>query len=1051
MKIKYGIFSVLLSLVLILSATYSYKNYINQKDLILNKTNEKLYAAAIMAKAILPNNYHDNIVDFSSVPKNEFNDIVDKFNKLCIDLDMEYLWSLMEINGKIVFTSSTSPDKIVANQKHAKFLELHSNPELYYEIFETQQTQYQHNIDKWGRIQVVLVPFHDSNGRPYLFGASIKLSNLDNLLKKNFQESAYLCITFIFIGLIFSLILSKLLSDPLNQLANETSAIASGKFDKIIAEKGFYELVSLKHSFNRMAMAIKQQIAAIVKSKNQLSSYINNTPVGVISWDLELKVIDWNPAAESIFGYTRNEAIGKYVQELILLDNKKEVVNGITNDLISRKGGERRVNENTTKEGKLILCDWYNSVIKDIDGKIIGIASFVNDITERNQLEKINHTMFAISTAINFSSNLDDLYKQVHKLVGGIIDVTNFFIAIVSEKKHTLYFPYYVDTVDEDFSPITDFNPKDSLTGFVASTRKPLLLKKEKLQEMSQQNGVRGPTPVIWMGAPLIIKDEIIGVIAVQSYTDPCIYSDKDLQVLVSISDQVATAIDKKQTEDELKESEKKYKTLFEKTSDAIFIVNKKSGRYLDANESALRLTGRNWSELRQLTTQDVAPKRAENRLQKLNESKTIQDLGQTEYIRPDGEKRVTMLIAIPLSEDTVIGIARDITEELILNERLRQSQKMESIGTLAGGIAHDFNNILFPIVGHAEMLLEDVPEDSPFRNGLNEIYSSALRAKDLVKQILTFSRQESGEIKLMKMQPIIKEALKLIRSTIPTTIYIKQYIRNDCGIIKADPTQIHQIVMNLATNAYHAMEETGGELKVSLKEVELGKLDLINSDMAPGVYACLTVADTGIGMDKVLTEKIFDPFFSTKVRGKGTGMGLSVVHGIVTGMKGVIKVYSEPGKGTEFNIYLPMAKSPSEKQDIHQIKEPILGGSERILLVDDEDVIVAMEKLMLERLGYKVTSRTSSIEALEAFRANPTNFDLVITDMAMPNMPGDKLSAELVKINPDIPVLLCTGFSETMSEEKATSLGINGFLLKPIVMKDLSHKIREVLDENKS
>jgi CheY-like chemotaxis protein len=347
-------------------------------------------------------------------------------------------------------------------------------------------------------------------------------------------------------------------------------------------------------------------------------------------------------------------------------------------------------------------------------------------------------------------------------------------------------------------------------------------------------------------------------------------------------------------------------------------------------------------------------------------------------------------------------------------------------------------------------MLLEDIPEDSPFRDSLNKIYSGTLRAKDLVKQILTFSRQEKSELNLMKMQPIIKETLKLIRSTIPSTIEIKHDIQTDCGVVKADPTQIHQIVMNLATNAYHAMEKTGGELKVSLKNVELGNYDIITPDMIPGEYVCLTVSDTGTGMDKDLTEKIFDPFFTTKAIGKGTGMGLSVIHGIVIRMGGAVQVNSKPGKGTQFYVYLPVEKSLSEEQLTHSNVE-IQIGTEHILLIDDEEAILTMGKKLLERLGYQVTSQISSVEALEVFRANSNKFDLVITDMAMPNMSGDKLSAELVKINPDIPVLLCTGYSEIMSEEKAFSMGIKGFLIKPIVLKDLSQKIREVLDGNKA
>ncbi len=381
------------------------------------------------------------------------------------------------------------------------------------------------------------------------------------------------------------------------------------------------------------------------------------------------------------------------------------------------------------------------------------------------------------------------------------------------------------------------------------------------------------------------------------------------------------------------------------------------------------------------------------------------------------------------------------------LQSQLQQSQRMESIGTLAGGIAHDFNNILFPILGNTELLFMDIKKDSPVYQRLERIYAGANRAKELVKQILTFARQEENEIQLMKMQPIIKEALKLIRSTIPTTIEIKQNLQSDCGAIKADPTQIHQIIMNLITNAYHAMEKIGGELNIRLKEVKLGESDLFNADIKSGTYVRLSISDTGKGMDKDTIKKIFDPFFTTKETGKGTGMGLSVVHGIVKNMNGTIKVYSEPVKGTEFHVYLPLAEE-EKKQKITNVDIPILGGTEHILLVDDEKTIIEMEQDMLERLGYKVTLRSRSIEALEAFRASPDKFDLVITDMAMPNMPGDKLSIALNKILPGIPILLCTGFSETMTEEMAESLGIKGFLLKPIVMRDLAHKIREVLDE---
>ena len=421
-----------------------------------------------------------------------------------------------------------------------------------------------------------------------------------------------------------------------------------------------------------------------------------------------------------------------------------------------------------------------------------------------------------------------------------------------------------------------------------------------------------------------------------------------------------------------------------------------------------------------------------------------------TRYTK-DGSLLNISLSAAPI-EGTKEGMTRvvvnlkDITELKKMEFNLLQARKMESIGRLAGGIAHDFNNILFPILGHTEMLMDDTPNGSVFHSKLGKIYSAGLRAKDLIKQILTFSRQESSELTLMRMQPVVEEALKLIRSSIPTIIEIRQDIGKNCGMIKADSTQIHQIVMNLATNAFHAMEGAGGELKVILKEVQLGESDIIITDVKPGTYACLIVSDTGEGIDKDLTQKIFDPFFTTKQRGKGTGMGLSVVHGIVKKMEGTIRVYSEAGKGTIFYVYLPLAKKPSkEKKELADIN--VKYGKESILIVDDEEEILTIEIDILERLGYQVTPHNCSLEALEAFRRTPDKFDMVITDMEMPKMLGDKLSVELIKIKPNIPVLLCTGFSETMSKEKAISLGIKGFLLKPIDLKDFSLKIREVLD----
>jgi CheY-like chemotaxis protein len=374
----------------------------------------------------------------------------------------------------------------------------------------------------------------------------------------------------------------------------------------------------------------------------------------------------------------------------------------------------------------------------------------------------------------------------------------------------------------------------------------------------------------------------------------------------------------------------------------------------------------------------------------------------------------------------------------------------MEAIGTLAGGIAHDLNNILYPIIGYTEMTMDDVPEDSVPRSNLEEVLKAANRAKGLVQQILAFSRQIEQERKPLKIQPIIKEALKLLRASLPSTIKITQNIDEDCASTLADTIQIHQVMMNLCTNAYQAMHDKGGVLEVALTEVDIGSGNL-DPDLVlnPGQYLRLTVSDTGHGMEHAVMERVFHPYFTTKGPGGGTGMGLAVVHGIVKGYGGDITVYSEREKGTTFHVYLPRIDTGTlEPKTI--FKDLVQKGNERILFVDDEAQIVRMVQQMLERLGYHVTARTSSVEALEAFRAQPDKFDLVITDLTMPNMTGTELTPKLVEIRPDIPIILCTGFSEVIAEEKAKAIGIREYLMKPVVQSEIAKSIRRVLDQGK-
>jgi signal transduction histidine kinase/ActR/RegA family two-component response regulator len=380
---------------------------------------------------------------------------------------------------------------------------------------------------------------------------------------------------------------------------------------------------------------------------------------------------------------------------------------------------------------------------------------------------------------------------------------------------------------------------------------------------------------------------------------------------------------------------------------------------------------------------------------------------------------------------------------------RLRQAQKMESIGTLAGGIAHDFNNILSAIMGYSEMTLYKLSEDSEARSNLEQVLLASNRARDLVNQILAFSRQSEQTRKPVQIGPLVKETLKLMRASLPTTINIMEQINEKGALIEADPTQIHQVLMNLCTNASDAMHEKGGALKVDLDRLNLYEKEaaLLYPDLNAGIYEMLSVSDTGDGMDSATIERIFDPYFTTKKAGKGTGMGLAVAHGIVKSHGGVINVHSEKGKGTTFQVLLPSIDGVV-KSEAEELK-PLPRGDERILYVDDEATLVDLGQQMLEHLGYKVVGKTSSIEALDTFRAHPDDFDLILTDKTMPNLTGFDLGKECKEIRPDIPIILCTGFSESTLLLRAGSMGISEIIMKPLLMRDLAGAIRKVLDES--
>ena len=511
---------------------------------------------------------------------------------------------------------------------------------------------------------------------------------------------------------------------------------------------------------------------------------------------------------------------------------------------------------------------------------------------------------------------------------------------------------------------------------------------------------------------------------------------------------------ERKRAEEALRESEERYRTLFEASPDGILIADAETMKFRYASPSLCEMLGYCEDELKKMGVEDIHPK------------DKLEDITADFEARTRGEKTFTennpclkkdgTIIYMDISGTTtvidgrkcIIAFFRDITPRKKLEEQLRNASKMEALGTLVGGIAHEFNNVLAIIMGNAELSFVALPDWSPVHSNLEEIRTASLRAKDVVRQLLSYIRKIEYKKQPLRLIPVVKDSIKFLRAAIPANIDIHHTINAEADIVLADPTQINQVLINLCTNAYHAMEETGGSLEIEMHNVALEEDSVtIDPELVPGNYVKVTVSDTGKGISPQIIDRIFDPFFTTKEVGKGSGMGLSVVQGIIKSCGGSISVESEPGKGTTANLFFPVIEGESVLESKPVVEESPT-GNERILFIDDEKSIVIMAREMLEQLGYQVETKMSPVEALELFRSKPDEFDLVITDMAMPKMTGDILVKKILTIRPDIPIILCTGFSERISEENADEVGIKAFLSKPLVMRKFAVTVRQVLDE---
>ena len=775
-----------------------------------------------------------------------------------------------------------------------------------------------------------------------------------------------------------------------------------------------------------------------------------------------------NDAALGFLGYERGKVVGKTMDILDENLEKGERRSEIVEQTISI-GAWRGDRVFCSKDGVETILDCRTQIIQDANRTPIAVSDISTDITEKRKTEahldlslkrrkKEMEALAGIAVLPSIAKgDMDTLASQLTEITAGVMNVERVgFWLFEGPGKDLVCTDQFL--LSNGIHTAGDILRRDEYINEFMEFEKAKHIASDNPMSDSRLTGYRRYFTLNRVTALLdaVIRSggENIGVLCFEHVNRLHHWEQDEISFACQVADQIAIAFSNRRRHES--DSEKRLlASAIDQAVEAILITDN-AGVIQYVNPAFQSIAGYTNTEIIGSSLEILKSGGHEKNyyLAILKEliSGTVWK-GRVEYRRKNGgtfiaDGGVSPVLNNQGTLSNFVGVFRDITEDLKLDEKFRQTQKMEAIGALAGGIAHDFNNILFPMTGYAEMLMEDLPENSPLQENVNEILTAAHRAKDLVGQILSFSRKDTQEKKAIRVQPIVKEVLKLIRASLPSTIDILRDIDVDCPPVLADPVQIHQVIMNLATNAFHAMEERGGILSVSLK-TQRGGFNEAGMN-ASTLYVCLKISDTGYGIESSTLNRIFEPYFTTKEMGKGTGLGLSVVHGIIQSHGGEIFVDSLPGKGTTFSVLLPSLKDEMKKTVQTESVQPV-GGNEKILLVDDEENICTMSKKMLERLGYFVTVKNSGHEALETFQSAPSRFDLVITDMTMPKMTGDRLSKKLLAIKPDLPIIICTGYSERIDEQSAKEIGVKGFLFKPLVKSDLDAEIRRVIEESPS
>ena len=857
------------------------------------------------------------------------------------------------------------------------------------------------------------------------------------------------------------------------RLVSDLSVYAAMMITPIVAIIYFTYKTYLKNVQNSVDKAeqAKRHVAELskyIEEQERTNLALTNAMPGISILNSEGRYERVNEAYAEMVGSRPEEMIGMDWTPTVADDDRVHAIAAYERMLTEGKAEFEA--QGVRKNGSLFYKHVLMVKRTDTDGNFLGHHCFMRDISERRRMEQEREVIFAVSQGVFTTQDLDELLTLVHESISKVLYAENCFVTLYDEATDLMKFQFWVDKFDPCPAP----RPIGAgFSSYVLRTGQPLLVDRELTEEMVRRGEVKqsGTMSASWIGVPLKTSERTIGVLVVQHYEDEDAYSQKDVDFLSSVAGQIAMAIERKRAEEELSTQRRFLRQVIDLNPSFIFAKDQE-GRFTLVNQALAEAYGTTVEGLLGKSDADFNPNKEEVEWFRRDDLE-VMNSGKEKFIPEEvitdaaGNTRWLQTIKRPIisfdgTAKQVLGVATDVTQrkkaEAALRESeemLRQAQKMESIGTLAGGIAHDFNNLMTAVTGYSELALRRLGPDDPLRPNIEEVKKAGERAATLTRQLLAFSRKQLLQPVVLDLNAIVTGIGKMLPRLIGEDIDLRFELSGSLGQIEADPGQMEQVLMNLAVNARDAMP-SGGRLTIKTENVKFaGRFVKHRMVVEPGNYVVLSVSDTGVGMDAETQSQIFEPFFTTKEIGKGTGLGLATVYGIVKQSDGSIWVYSEPGKGSTFRVFLPRANEVAQSEAVDQAgdREAQAGpvGHETILLVEDEETVRNLAKEVLEECGYRLLTASNGDEGLRAYREHSDKIDLVITDVVMPKMSGRQLAERIRAIRPETRVLYMSGFTDDAVVRHGVQADDICFIQKPFSPEALAIKARELLDHNGS